>query len=101
MGKLKLLTSRNNIIVLSVVLSIAGYNIWAYCCGYCVMNDFFRISLPSQIIIGLNICALSVLGILVLKKRVHARKFMCPCGRDLNGEVWGFCPECGKRTSTN
>lgn len=75
-----------------LVASVLIYNLWAYGCGHCAVNAFFRIGPPVRISLLILTGVLLFWGWLVLGR---FRSTGCRCGRHGFEKHWRFCPDCG------
>jgi len=85
-------------ILILVLLGVVGYNIWAYNCGYCAIQDMKRIGPQVKAVSFLIIGAAITWFILYMKKRVSQTPDSCSCGRCAHSG-WSYCPDCGDSLS--
>lgn len=80
--------------IVLVVAGIAAYNIWAYNCGYCAIQDMKTIG-PQTRGVGLLVLAAGVFWIVLRFSRGAANNTkQCLCGRHPVSN-WSYCPDCG------
>jgi hypothetical protein len=75
-------------------LAVLGYNTWAYCCGYCNLDSFYRLGTAGWSLLGLTVFGAMVWTALHWKNRLRWRQLTCPCGRIQKAD-WSYCPDCG------
>lgn len=82
--------------LLLAVASVAIYNLWAYCCGRCVLADLLN---PGPAGVAMTVAAALAGGALLLLKGCRIRQIRrhrCSCGA-FPGPEWAFCCRCGRR----
>lgn len=83
-----------------VVLSVLAYNLWAYCCGRCALNNFIDPGPFGFILAGVTVLAGTSLLVLKICHVLWLRRQRCPCGF-LPASKWFFCPRCGAEHTPN
>ena len=82
--------------IILVIAGIAAYNIWAYNCGYCAIQDMKTIG-PQTSAVGFLVLVAAVTWIVLrIMRMLNKNDKMCRCGR-LAAPDWLFCPDCGVR----
>ncbi|PLX78725.1 MAG: hypothetical protein C0615_03395 [Desulfuromonas sp.] len=80
--------------ILLVLVAIAGYNYWAYNCGYCAIKDMKRVGPQVMgvvyLIFGAGVSWLLIYG----WRRLKNDQKTCQCGRKIT-TAWSYCPDCG------
>ena len=78
-----------------VLVGITAYNLWAYMCGYCALQDMKRIGPQARavgyLVLGAVLCWLLLFFSRIFKSSSHH----CRCGRNIT-VPWSFCPDCGQ-----
>ncbi len=90
-------TRRNipQILLVSLLfLSVIGYNLWSYSCGYCTLASLLRLSTPAILLITCNLLAGVMLLVIRRRNRQQELRSHCACGEILRSS-WQFCPNCG------
>lgn len=88
-----------SIIGIALVLAgIAVYNVWAYNCGFCAIQDMKTIGPQVKAVGMLVFFTVGFWAVLVFKRlrRQPSHRF-CSCGRSILSD-WVFCPDCGSHT---
>ena len=83
------------LMVMFLSLTIIGYNLWSYSCGYCTLASLMTLSPPAIILIACNLLAVAGLVAIRLRNRRQVGRNHCACGEPLRSS-WGFCPACGQ-----
>lgn len=84
-------------LVALVIAAIAGFNLWAYNCGYCALQDMKQVGPQVKAVLLLVLTALTVWIVLVLRRNNQVTAInCCACGRNLLPQ-WDYCPDCGGR----
>ncbi len=80
--------------VMLVLIGIAGYNYWAYNCGYCALQDMKTVG-PQARAVGYLVLGAAVCWFLLYFSRSFRKPTRtCRCGRETMLD-WCFCPDCG------
>ena len=80
--------------IVLVLVCIAGYNYWAYSCGYCAIQDMKSVG-PQVKAVGSLVLGASVCWLLLFFKRSFSQPSnSCRCGRYTISD-WSYCPDCG------
>jgi uncharacterized membrane protein YuzA (DUF378 family) len=82
--------------IVLVLVGIAGYNYWAYNCGYCAIQDMKSIG-PQVKAVGYLVLGAAACWFLLFFKRSFSQPSTgCKCGRNtISG--WSYCPDCGQQ----
>lgn len=95
----RFLTGSAALLVGVTILTVIGYNFWAYCCGHCTVSTFFTLGPFGLSLLALNALAAATLVALRVRRSRRRSRSRCRCGNDL-AEEWGFCPDCGEPASS-
>ncbi len=80
--------------IVLVLVSIAGYNYWAYNCGYCAIQDMKTVG-PQVKAVGFLVLGAAACWLLLFFKRSFSQPANgCKCGRNTISD-WSYCPDCG------
>ncbi|MCF6180028.1 MAG: hypothetical protein L3J63_11670 [Geopsychrobacter sp.] len=83
------------LLIAVIGLSLFSYNYWSYSCGRCNAESLLTLSLPAELLIGINLLALMGLLYVRARKQKKIDPFHCRCGALLVLN-WKFCPSCGQ-----
>lgn len=82
------------IVTAVAVAAVIGYNLWAYCCGRCVTENFVTLGPAGLLLTVLTLLAGAALLLLKACRLRNLRHSRCRCGA-LPASEWHFCPRCG------
>ena len=82
------------LLLTGIGIGLFAYNYWSYSCGRCNTESLLTLSFPAEILIVMNLVALTVLALVKFRQRNSPDRFQCVCGARLHPD-WQFCPDCG------
>lgn len=77
-----------------VLTCIVGYNLWAYNCGYCAIQDMKTIGPQVKGVGSVVLLAIACWLFLFFKRFQRKTVQTCSCGRQTT-QFWSYCPDCG------